>query len=254
VATFILVEEGSTRPLTQAVLKQLRTWQLEMIMENLFKDIRYGVRSLLKRPGFTAVALITLALGIGANSAMFTVVNAVLLRPLPYPEPERIVLLEGINPAQGITLSNMSVPDFADWQNQNTVFDQMAGFVSGGVLLSSGDETERVRGASVTADFFPLFRSNASVGRTFQADDSQSGRESTAVLSYGLWQRRFGADRNVVGSKVMLSGKNTTVVGVMPPGFEYPAKSEVWVPFPIDAAAERRDDRYLSVITRLSKG
>ena len=223
-------------------------------METLFKDIRYGIRSLLKRPGFTAIALITLALGIGANSAMFSVVNAVLLRPLSYPDSERVVVLEGINPPRGITQSNMSVPDLVDWQKQNQVFEQLAGFISGGVFLSSGDETERVRASSVTADFFPLFRTNAISGRTLQADDAQTGREPVAVLSHGLWQRRFGADRNLVGSKVMLSGKSTTIVGVMPPGFDYPAQSELWVPFTLAPDKEPRDNRYVSVVARLKPG
>src|SRR5882762_9262568 len=127
-------------------------------METLIKDIRYGLRSLLKRPAFTLIAVGTLALGIGANSAMFSTVNAVLLRPLSFPESERIVVLEGVNPAKGITQSNMSIPDFADWQTQNQVFEQLAGFVAGGSLLTSGDETERIRSAGVSADFFPLFR------------------------------------------------------------------------------------------------
>jgi putative ABC transport system permease protein len=223
-------------------------------METLFKDIRYGIRSLLKRPGFAAVALLTLALGIGANSAMFSVVNAVLLRPLSYPESDRIVVLQGVNPAQRITQSNMSVPDFADWQKQNQVFEQLAGFVTGGALLVSGDEPERVRAAGVSADFFPLFRTNAIKGRTLQAEDSQKGRDPVVLLSYGLWQRRFGADQNVIGSKVMLSGKSTTVVGVMPAGFDYPERSELWVPFSLDAAEERRDNRYVEVITRLKPG
>src|SRR3982074_665400 len=113
-------------------------------METLLNDIRYGFRSLLKHPGFTAVAVLTLALGIGANSAMFSTVNAVLLRPLSYPESDRIIVLEGVNPPQGITQSNMSIPDLVDWQKQNQVFDHLAGFYSGGLLLTSGDETERV--------------------------------------------------------------------------------------------------------------
>jgi putative ABC transport system permease protein len=208
----------------------------------------------LKRPGFTAVAIITLALGIGANSAIFSAVNAVLLRPLSFPESEKIVLVVGINPPQGITDSNLSVPDFADWQNQNQVFEQMAGFVTGGSLLVNNEETERVRGTSATADFFPLFKTNALLGRTLQPDDAQKGRDSVVVLSYGLWQRRFGSDPKVVGSKVKLGGEATTVVGVMPAGFDYPAQSELWVPFPIDAAAERRDNRYMNVITRLKSG
>jgi putative ABC transport system permease protein len=223
-------------------------------MESLFKDLHYGIRNLLKRPGFTTVAVITLALGIGANSAIFSTVNAVLLRPLAYPESERIMLLDGINPQQGITQSNMSVPDFADWQSQNQVFERMAGFVTGGALLTSGDETERVRGTSVTGDFFPLMRINASMGRALQADDTQKGRDNVVVLSYGLWQRRFGGDQNVVGNKVIVAGESTTIIGVMPAGFDYPAQTELWLPFPFEPAAERRDNRYLSVITRLKPG
>ena len=228
--------------------------QLELeigIMETLLKDITYGLRSLLKRRGFTAVAVITLALGIGANSAIFSVVNAVLLRPLPYPESERLVQFDGVNPHAGITQSNMSVPDFADWQSQNQVFERMAGMVTGGSLLVSGDETERVRSAGVTADFFPLMRVGAAQGRVLQSDDSQKGRDSVVVLSYGLWQRRFGSDPNIVGRNVKLGGKETTVVGIMPVGFDFPARSELWVPFTLDPVAERRDNRYLNVITRL---
>ncbi|HEV7797719.1 MAG TPA: ABC transporter permease [Pyrinomonadaceae bacterium] len=225
-----------------------------MNVERLLKDIQYGVRSLLKRPGFTAVAIITLALGIGANSAMFSAVNAVLLRPLPFAESERIILIEGVNPQQGITLSNMSVPDFAEWQNQNQTFEHMAGFVSGGSILANNEETERVRGSGVTAEFFPLFKTNALLGRALQADDSRKGSDPVVVLSFGLWQRRFGSDRNIVGSKVKISGKETSVVGVMPAGFDYPAQSELWVPLPVDATAERRDNRYLNVIARLKSG
>ncbi|MDX6304392.1 MAG: hypothetical protein QOI77_1361 [Blastocatellia bacterium] len=223
-------------------------------METLFKDIRYGLRGLLKRPVFTAVAVITLALGIGANSAMFSTVNAVLLRPLSYPDSDRIILLEGVNPPKGITQSNLSIPDFADWQKQNQMFEQLAGFVSGGALLTSGDETERVRATAATEDFFPLFRTGAFKGRTLQADDAQKGRDQVVLLSYALWQRRFGGDQNVLGSKITLSGKSTTVVGVMPAGFDYPAQSELWVPLPIDAAAERRDNRFLGVVARLKPG
>ena len=223
-------------------------------MESLVKDIRYGVRSLLKHPGFTAVAVLTLALGIGANSAMFSTVDAVLLRPLSYPESDRIMVLEGVNPPQGITQSNLSIPDFADWQKQNSVFEHLAGFFAGGMLVTSNDETERVRAAGVTDEFFPLFRTAAIKGRTLQAEDAQKGRDQVVLLSYAFWQRRFGGDQNVVGTKVIVSGKSATVVGVMPAGFDYPAQSEMWVPNPIDAAAERRDNRALNVVARLKPG
>src|SRR5215211_5576561 len=122
-------------------------------MENLIKDLRYGVRSFLKRPGFLVIAVSTLAVGIGATTAMFTVVNSVLLRPLQFPEPERIVQLQGVNPRLGIKQSNMSVPDVADWQQQSQSFEQVSAFIWGNVFLSNGDETERVRGTGVSAEF-----------------------------------------------------------------------------------------------------
>jgi putative ABC transport system permease protein len=223
-------------------------------MEDLLKDIRYAIRSLIKRPGFLAVAVITLALGIGANSAIFNAVNAVLLRPLAFPESERLVLLEGINPSQGITQSNMSVPDIVDWQSQSQSFEHIAGFIVGGSLLTSNEETERVRATGVTGDFFTVMRSNALQGRALQPEDSQPGREPVVVLSYGLWQSRFGSDPKIVGAKVMMGGKATTIVGVMPAGFDYPQQSQLWAPLVFDAATERRDNRYVSAIARLKPG
>ena len=220
-------------------------------MENLINDLRFAVRSFLKRPGFLVIAIATLALGIGATTAMFTVVNSMLLRPLQFPEPEQIVLFLGINPRQGITESNMSVPDLADWQQQSQSFQQIAGFVSGGLFLTVGDETERVRGTSVSTDFFPLFKTNPIYGRTLQPADMQEGSEPAIVISYALWQRRFGGQTSVVNSKVILNGKPATVVGIMPAGFSYPSDNEAWVAFPLQPAKEPRDNRYVSVVTRL---
>ncbi|MFL6207328.1 MAG: ABC transporter permease [Pyrinomonadaceae bacterium] len=220
-------------------------------MGNLWLDLRYGVRTWLKSPGFALVALAALALGIGANTAIFSAVNTVLLRPLAYPESERLVWLQGENPPQGITQSNMSVPDFADWQSQNQVFEQLAGFVTGGSLLVSGDEAERVRGTSVTTDFFPLFRTNAIKGRALQAQDQAKGQTDVVVLSYAIWQRKFGADPNITGRQVLIGNTSTTVVGVMPQGFDFPQQTEVWFPFVIDPAGERRDNRYMNVVARL---
>ncbi len=223
-------------------------------MENLIKDLRYGVRSFLKRPGFLVIAVSTLALGIGATTAMFTVVNSILLRPLQFPEPERIVLIEGINPRQGITQSNVSVPDIADWQQQSQSFEQIAAFVAGGVLLTTGDETERVRGTGVTAEFFQLLRTNPASGRALQPADMLAGSEPVAVLSHGLWQRRFGGSADVLNSKVMVTGRPTTIVGIMPPGFSIPNDSEVWTPLAFDPKTEPRDNRYVAVVTRLKPG
>ena len=219
-------------------------------METLIKDLRYGIRSFLKRPGFLVIAVSTLALGIGATTAMFTVVNSVLLRPLRFPEPERIVLLEGVNPRLGITQSNMSVPDIIDWQQQSQSFEQLSAFVSTGLLLTSGDETERVRAAGVSPEFFPLFRTNPIHGRLFQASDFQPGNEP-AVISYALWQRRFGGSPDVVNSKVILSGDSTTIIGIMPQGFTFPDEVDVWWALALNPANEPRDNRYMSVVARL---
>jgi len=223
-------------------------------METLFKDLRYGLRSLLKQPAFTLIAIATLALAIGANSAMFTVVNSVLLRPLQFPESERLVVFEGINPLRGIAQSNMSLPDIVDWQSQNQVFEGMAGFISSGFVLTNGDETERVPGTWVTGDYFSLLRVQPLYGRVLQPGDVQLGKDDVAVIGYGSWQRRFGGDRNIVGRQVIIGGKSTTIVGVMPKGFDYPAQSEAWRPFAVDLAKESRDDRYLNVIGRLKPG
>lgn len=219
-------------------------------METLIKDLRFAVRSFSKRPGFLVIAVATLALGIGGTTAMFTVVNSVLLRPLQFPEPERIVLVEGVNPRQGITQSNMSVPDIVDWQKQSQSFDQIAAFVTTGLFMTSGDETERVRSAGVSADFFPLFRTNPLHGRLFQPDDFQPNSEP-AVISYALWQRRFGGSIDVLNTKVIVSGDSTIIVGIMPAGFNYPDDTELWWPLPLKGATERRDNRYMSVVTRL---
>jgi putative ABC transport system permease protein len=222
-------------------------------MDTLIKDLRYGIRSFLKRPGFLVIAVSTLALGIGATTAMFTVVNSVLLRPLQFPDPERIVLLDGINPRQGITESNVSVPDIGDWQQQSQSFEQIAAFFTGGVFLSTGDDVQRVRAAAVSTEFFPLFKTNPISGRTLQAGDMKE-QTAAVVISYSLWQGRFGGSLDVVGRQITLNGKPVNIVGIMPAGFTYPYDSEVWTPLPLEPAKERRDNRYVSVVTRLKPG
>ena len=220
-------------------------------MDSLIKDIRYAIRGSLKRPGFLVIAISTLALGIGATTAMFTVVNSVLLRPLQFPEPERIVLLEGVNPRMGVMRANMSMPDIVDWQQQSQSFEQIAGFVSGGVFLSLNEETERVRATGVTAEFFPLFRTNPIAGRIFHPNEVLPDAEPVAVISYGLWQRRFGGSTSVLNSKVIMAGDSTTIVGIMPPGFNYPTESELWVALPLTPTTQPRDNRFVSVVARL---
>jgi predicted permease len=236
---------------TERQKERCRDMRRVNFIDDAARDLRYGLRTLAKSPGYTAVAVITLALGVGANTAIFSVVNAVLLRPLAFPESERIVSLEGVNPSKGITDSNMSVPDLADWQAQSSGFDQMAGFVTGGSLLVSGEDAERVRGTSATGDFFTLFRTGAMLGRALRQEDAQKDAPPVAVLSYGLWQRRYGGVPDIVGKQITVGRESTTIVGVMPRGFDYPESTEIWFPFPLDPPAERRDNRYLEVVARL---
>ena len=219
----------------------------------MIKDLRYAIRTLLKRPGFLFVAVSTLALGIGATTAMFTVVNSVLLRPLNFPDPERLAIVEGINPRLGIKQSNVSVPDVIDWQQQSQSLEQLAGFITWGAFLATGDETERVRAAGVSPEFFPLFRAQPLSGRTINAGDAQAESAAVTVISYGLWQRRFGGAPDVVNSTVMLSGVKNTIVGIMPAGFDFPADTDLWTAYPLDAR-EVRDNRYLNVVSRLKPG
>jgi len=223
-------------------------------METLIKDIRYGVRSFRKRPGFLVIAISTLALGIGATTAMFTVVNSVLLRPLQFPEPERVVRFDGVNPRQGITESNMSIPDIADWQQQTRSFDQIAGYITGNLFLGIGEETERVRGSGVSTEFFQLFKTSAVRGRTFQADDTNEGREAVIVISHALWQRSFGGAADTLNRKINVNGKPATIVGIMPPGFTYPGETDAWTAFSLNPAGQRRENRFVWVVTRLKPG
>ena len=162
-------------------------------MEILIKDVRFAVRSFLKRPGFLVIAVATLALGIGATTAMFTIVNSVLLRPLQFPEPERIVMFYGINPRQGIPRSNMSMPDIVDWQKQSQSFEQIAGFISTGLFLGVGDETERVRGIYASKEFFPLFKSMCLTRRMQRGEacHSWSARAESRLRSRVQCAKRF---------------------------------------------------------------
>ena len=192
----------------------------------MFKDLQYAVRTLLKRPGFLFIAIATLALGIGATTAMFTVVNSVLLRPLQFPEPDRLVLFQSYNPKLGTTCECASVPDIVDWQQQRTSFKHIAGFYSGGSFLGVGDETERVRSAAVTADFFPLLGTAPLSGRVIQASDTPDDAPWVVVIGYGLWQRRFGGAADVLNREINFNGHRATIVGVMPAGFNYPDDTE----------------------------
>ena len=197
-------------------------------MQTLWQDMRYGARMLLKQPGFTLIALLTLSLGVGANTAIFSVINAVLLRPLPYPESERLALYNERSPQ----MDGMSIswPNYTDWRAQQRVFEEMAVFNRGDYNLTGAGEPERIQAGQVTASLFTTLRAHASLGRVFTADEDKPGGPPVVVLSYGLWQRRFAGDPQIVGKTLNFNDRTYTVIGVMPQGFRFPSRVEMWVP------------------------
>ena len=195
-------------------------------MGNLLQDLRYGVRMLAKNPGFTAVAVLTLALGIGANTAIFSVVNTVLLRPLPFHDPEKIVVV-GQEWMGG--LGDFSPADFLDVQAQNHSFEQMAAYRSWNYNLTAGDRPERIHGEVVTTNFFDLLGVKPVLGRALLPEDGGPNKHNTVIISYGLWQRYFGGKDSVLGEKVSLSGEPYEIIGVMPKGFSFPEEAELWM-------------------------
>ncbi|HSE98190.1 MAG TPA: ABC transporter permease [Blastocatellia bacterium] len=234
-------------------------------MDTLLQDLRYGARMLLKRPGFTAIAIITLAVGIGANSAIFSVVNAVLLQPFPYSEPDRIVQFWETNPLKGWTQANVAPANFFDWQKQAQSFDGMAAYFGSdtkeaglsGFHLTGGSEPERIQGLGVSGNIFQVLGREAAIGRTLREEETWEGNHLVVVLSHNLWQRRFGGDPGIVGQTISLNGRNRTVVGVMPPDFYFPHREvEMWVPFGFNPQqiANLRRPHFLRAVGRLKPG
>ncbi len=199
-------------------------------MESFWKDISYGARVLIKGRGFTAAAIIALVLGIGANTAIFSVVNAVLLQPLPLPEPERLMRLAESSPKFPDSMS-VAYMNFADWREQNQTFEDMAAYRHDGFNLSTGDLTERVSGQYVSGSFFKVLGSGPTQGRGFSADDDRPGAAPVVVLSHGLWERQFGSDPNLIGRAITLNSQPVTVVGILPREFWFLSKVDIYVPF-----------------------
>ncbi|HEX6717953.1 MAG TPA: ABC transporter permease [Pyrinomonadaceae bacterium] len=194
----------------------------------LWQDIRYGGRMLLKNPGVTIIVIIALALGIGANTAIFSVVNAVLLRPLPYQESDRLVFLNEKSPV--LDEMSISYPNFTDWRAHNQTFEKMAVSNRASYNLTGAGEAERIITGQVSADLFSVLRVNALHGRVFTNDEDKPGGTPVVVLSYGLWQRRFGGQTSILNQPITLNGKSYTVIGVMPESYAYPSRVEMWVP------------------------
>ncbi|HKP35718.1 MAG TPA: ABC transporter permease [Pyrinomonadaceae bacterium] len=228
-------------------------------METLLRDIRYAIRGLLKRPGFTAISVITLALGIGANTAIFSVVNAVLLRPLPYVDAGQLVMPWGTR-TDAQERTNVSYPDFVDWQAQTKTLEHIAAYNSAGALLREGDaEPQLISGAAVSADLFQVLKVAPVLGRSFTRAEDQPNAAPVIVLGYELWQTRFNSDPNIAGKQIRLGSSSATVLGVMPAGFRFPAtatKTEFLKPLAstLGDRATRRDSYSLRVVGRLKPG
>jgi putative ABC transport system permease protein len=223
-------------------------------VNTFFRDARYSVRVLIAEPGFTLLAVLTLALGIGASTAIFTVVDSVLLRPLPYKDAGRLVVaLHGPDAS-----SPVSPADYLDYRRDQRVFEGLAAAQAWGVTLGVGDRPERIAALQVSADLMDVLGVPAFLGRTFVEGEDQSGRDQVAVLSYGLWQRRFGADRSIVNRTVSVDGRPYTIVGVMPAGFRFApfwqTRAELWAPLSLSARRDDRDGRSLRVFGRLRDG
>jgi putative ABC transport system permease protein len=197
-------------------------------MDTLLKDIRYGFRSLFKHPAFTALVIVTLALGIGASTAIFSVVNTVVLRRLPYAQADRIVAIQELD-AKG-SRGQVTPANFLDWRAQNTVFEHLAAILTRPANLATQEQAERIELAMTSANFFSVFGVEPEHGRLFIPSDEQAGHAPIVVLSHALWQRRFAGDPQLVGKPITIDGNSYTVIGIAPPGFQYPDKTEVWVP------------------------
>src|SRR5689334_12887615 len=227
---------------------------MKQILDTLWLDLRYGMRMLRNHPGFALTVMITLGLGIGANTTIFSVINAVLLEPLPYREPDRLVRLWETNPGGGLTEVPVSVPNFQDWQKDQSVFEQLAASENATFNLTGSGEPQRVAAAKITANLIPTLGIAPTLGRSFLPEDEKVGANHVVLLSHGLWQRQFGSDPSLINKAIQLNGESYTVVGVMPAGFQFPLK-ELWVPLAFDPVKEPwrtdRTNRNLSVFGRL---
>src|SRR5215470_16979617 len=233
-------------------------WSLNSI-ETLIQDLRYGARMLLKNPGVTLVAIITLSLGIGANTTIFSLINSLLLKPIPFPQADRLALVWQSQVSNLNSRNIVSAPNFWDWQRQNDVFENMAVFENAGkgYDLSGDGEPERVSGLRVSAGFFDTLGVKPRLGRAFSPEEEQPGKHQVVVISDGLWRSRYNSDPAIVGKTIKVDSENHTVIGVMPPEFEFQFSSpihQLWVPVAYTRNYKDRGFQYFICIGRLKPG
>jgi putative ABC transport system permease protein len=224
-------------------------------MENLRGDIRYAFRNLLRRPGFTLIAVVTLALGIGANTAIFSAINALLLKPLPFPELDRVVAIWDKLPSRGVLHNEVTAANYLDWQSQNQSFEQLALYRWWNANLTGIDPPERIQGFLVTANYLDALGMKPIMGRNFSPEENQPGKDAVALITHSLWQRRFGGDPNIVNKTITINSIVRTVIGVMPEHFNFPKGAEVYAPLPMTPELIRsRGSHSFYVFGRLKPG
>jgi predicted permease len=247
------LDAGGSEQIKEAV----RSVRAGAWLDTLWQDVRYAIRVLRKSPGYTAAAVLTLALGIGANTAIFTVADAALLRSLPYPDANRLVHVSETRPTHEFTEMEASMPDFEDWIARNHVFQDIAGYSRRAFLIADREGSSRMFGAAVTSSFFSVLETQPILGRVFTPSDAQQGAAKVALITHNLWEMRFGGSPNAVGESLILNGQSFTVVGVLPASFQFaPAGiADVWVPLiPNQDQLTRRTFHWLNVIARLKPG
>ena len=228
------------------------------MIRDLWQDTKYGARMLRKSPGLTLVAVLSLALGMGAISTIFSFVNGIMLRPLPYPHSDRLVLLDETAPRKGDSSMGVSYPNFLDWRVRNQSFEDIACYDTSGFAMagssSGSNEPEQIKGAFVNQGLFEILGVAPILGRTFTADEDQPDHDLVVIVSYGLWQRRFGGDPNILGQTLMMNNRPRVVIGVMPKGFQFPEVADAWGPLALTPKTYTRTDHGLSAIARLKPG
>lgn len=237
----------------QQIREQCKEKRRVNYIEHFFHDLRYGFRQLRRSPGFTIVAVLTLALGIGANTAIFSFIDAVLLKPLPWEHPDQVVRVLERNPRGN--RNGVSTMNFLDWKNQNTVFSAMAAQTDGSMTLTGVDVPMQLHGTRVSASFFEIFTTKPILGRTFAPDEDQLGKENVAVLTHRIWESQFGSDRSIVGRTISLDNKPYTVIGILPPGSAFDrGYSDLWTPLAFEPKDMTRNFHWMGAYARLKPG
>ena len=230
-------------------------------MESLFQNVRYALRNLRKRPLFSLIVIFTLALGIGANTAIFSVVDAVLLAPLPYGDPNKLVVLWAANEKQNLTQQPVSYPNVVDLKQANDVFEHLSAVRGESFSLTDRDEPERVTGVRVSTNILTLLRVTPALGRNFLTEEEQPARAAVALVSHGLWQRRYAGDSRLIGQAIIIDGKPYTVIGILPRGLKQPgmtlgnlSEPDVWIPVVPAASEQNRNFANMRMVARLKPG